>query len=405
MKIAFVTGCFPKLSETFVLDQITGLIDLGHDVRIFSFEAATDAVQHESVARYGLDERLLLLDAPTGNQLAGALRALPSVGTWLAAVGDGEALRTRFARGSQGSFDVIYCHFGHVAERARRLKRAGFFSGPLVAVFHAYDLAVFPRLRGRDCYARLFAEAERLLPITEHWRHELIALGADAAKIEVRPMGVDLDAFAFRERTLAPGEVLRLVSVGRLVAKKGFDLAIDALASARQHLSMPLVYHVVGDGPLRSELVELTRARGLSEIVTFHGARTHGEVAALLESAHVLLAPSITAADGDKEGLPVVLLEAMARGLPVVSSYHSGIPELVRNGQTGWLIPEGDRTALADTLVDVARHPERWAEIGRSARRAVETRHDIRQLTRDLAAFFESLDPKVSAGDRARQER
>jgi colanic acid/amylovoran biosynthesis glycosyltransferase len=399
MKLAFVTGSFPKLSETFVLDQITGLLDLGHDVRIFAFDSTQESLRHADIERYRLLDRTTLLDAPARALVPGALASLPDFARWVPGVRYRDALATRFRYGFQGAFDVVYCHFGHVAERARRLLRVGFFAGPLVAVFHAYDLAIWPRLRGAGCYDALFAEATRLLPITEHWKQRLIALGADPAKIEVRRMGIDLETFAFRERTLEPGDKFALVSVGRLVEKKGFGSSLEALARIRSLLPRPIAYHVVGEGPLRSELETMAQRLGVSDIVSFHGAKTRTEIATLLDSMHVLLAPSMTAADGDTEGLPMVIIEAMGRGLPVIATAHAGIPELVRNGETGWLVPERDASALADAVLEAARSPQHWAAIGRAARRTVEERHDLRRLVRELAASFEAL-PRASTGGR-----
>ncbi|HEX6271635.1 MAG TPA: glycosyltransferase [Polyangiaceae bacterium] len=398
MKIAFVTGSFPKLSETFVLDQITGLIDLGHDVEIFAFESAHESVRHAAIERYALFERTTVLARNRRRTLAGALAALPDLGRWLTGPRYRDALETRWAYGRQGPFDVVYCHFGHVAERARRLRHVGFFEGPLVAVFHAYDLAVWPRLHGPGCYAQLFAEADRLLPITEHWRRRLLELGADDEKIEVRRMGIDLGTFGFRERTAS--ESVEFVSVGRLVEKKGFGLAIEAFARVRSRMPRRFSYHVVGDGPLRSELEALTSRSGLSDLVTFHGEKSRDDVAKLLDSKHVLVAPSVTAKDGDTEGLPMVLIEAMARGLPVVTTTHSGIPELISDGATGFLVPEGDVDALGSALFD-AMSAERWPALSRAARSRVEERHDGRRLVHDLVRLFESLPGAVTAPDRA----
>lgn len=401
MRIAFVTGSFPKLSETFVLDQVTGLIDLGHDVRIFAFEKPSESLQHGAVARYGLLERTTLLENRRDGVAFRALASLSTLPTWLGAIRYRDALATRFAFGSQGAFDVIYCHFGHVAERARRLRRAGFFTGPLVAVFHAYDLSVYLRERGRDAYRELFREAERLLPITEYWRDELLRLGADARKVEVRRMGVDLGGYPFRARALEPETPLELVSVGRLVEKKGFGVAIEALSRIRTALARPFVYHVIGDGPLRSELEELVRRYDLERAVVFHGEKARDDVARLVEGMHVLLAPSVTAKNGDMEGLPMVLLEAMARGLPVVASRHSGIPELIQHDVTGWLVQERDPDALGKAILNVAAHPERWTDVGQAARRTVEARHDLERLTRELATLFEGLARPVTPNGRA----
>jgi colanic acid/amylovoran biosynthesis glycosyltransferase len=125
--------------------------------------------------------------------------------------------------------------------------------------------------------------------------------------------------------------------------------------------------------------------------VTFHGAKPSHEVLALLEGMHILMAPSVTAQSGDMEGIPVVLMEGMAQGLPVVSTVHSGIPELVRNGETGYLVPERDVDALANALVSLVRAPGDWPRLTANARALIEREFDTRRLTQQLADLFSTL--------------
>jgi colanic acid/amylovoran biosynthesis glycosyltransferase len=390
MRIAFVTGAFPKLSETFVLEQILGLQKLGHEVRIFAFEDPREATVHEAVLEERLLERTLYLDYARARVLRGLPAALRSGGLGLPALRHRDALARRLAHGAQGEFSVIYCHFGHVAERARQLRQAGFFEGPLVAVFHAADLTI---ARPRGGYAPLFREAAKLLPISRYWRDKLLELGAAPASVEVRHMGVDCASVAFRASTA--GVPARIASVGRLIEKKGFEFGLRAVAEAEALLSRPLEYDIVGDGPLRGELEAVAARLGLRARVHFHGSRTASEVGALLERADVLLAPSVTAANGDVEGIPVVLMEAMARGVPVVSSLHTGIPELVEHGETGLLAPERDTGALAAAVASLLQDPARAAALATRARRRIEADFDSAKLTRELAALFSSLAPAL----------
>jgi colanic acid/amylovoran biosynthesis glycosyltransferase len=372
LKIALVTGAFPKLSETFVLQQIVALLELGHDVRIFAFGASGEATQQPEIERYGLLGRTSYVKSPgrVSSRLLGAARN---------------------ATGRRGErFDAIVCHFGHVAEKARKLRQQGYFTGPLVAIFHAYDLTVFLREAGNDAYRQLFDEAALLLPISQHWQRKLLQLGAAADKLRVLHMGVDCSAFAYRARFAAVGAPLRLLSIGRLVEKKGFAIALEALARARVELPQ-LRYSIVGDGPLAAELQALAAARDLNDVVTFHGALASEACHPLMADAHALLVPSVTAKDGDMEGLPVVIMEAMAQGLPVIASRHSGIPELVRDGETGRSVPEGDAAALAAAVVDWARHPSAWTAMSARARQVIEEDFDARVLASQLARALAEL--------------
>jgi colanic acid/amylovoran biosynthesis glycosyltransferase len=396
MRIAFLAGAFPKLSETFVLEQIVKLLALGHDVRIFAFEAPDEPVRHAAIAEHRLLERTTYLTRARGGVLSSLSTVLGAPELGFSALRDRDALARLEAHGKQGDFDVIYCHFGHVAERARRLRSVGLFTGPLLAVFHALDVTVLAE--GPRPYAKLFEEAERLLPISAHWQQRLIELGAPPEKVEVRHMGVDCAALEYLPRSLANGQAVRVISVGRLVEKKGFEYAIRAFARAEQALGQPLAYDLVGDGPLRTELEALARTEGVTGRVTFHGSKRSDEVVALLANAQILMAPSVTAANGDKEGIPVVLMEAMAQGLPVLSTLHSGIPELVRNGENGVLVPERDADALASALVELIRTPESWPLRLRNARQTVEAEFDSARLTLGLERLFTEMQRGARTG-------
>ena len=391
MRIAFVTGAFPKISETFVIGQIVDLLELGHDVRIFAFEDPRESKQHPTILEHGLLERTRYLGYERAQVWSGIPSALKQGGFGLSAFRNRDALAYRLAHGTQGDFDVIYCHFGHIAERARQLVEAGFFRGPLVAVFHAADLCVVPLSQSKEGYAPLFRDAARLLPISRHWRDRLIALGADPEKILVRHMGVDCRNVPFQRRTSLENEVIRVLSVGRLVEKKGFEYGIRAVAKAARLLGRALEYDIVGDGPLGPELERLAGELELQGNVHFHGSRSNDEVASLLDGAGILLAPSVTAADGDCEGIPVVLMEAMARGLPVISTRHSGIPELVEHEQSGLLVAERDDDALAAAIAALVRDPERSQRFAESARARVEAEFDSPRLARELEKLFAEL--------------
>lgn len=377
MRIALIAGSFPKLSETFVLQQIVTLLARGHDVQIFAFDKPDEKTMHADVHRLRLLERTTYLRNPRNlvNRCAGLLRKL----------------RKR----SPERFDAIICHFGPNGEKARLFRKQGRFDGPLAVFFHAFDLTFWLSAQRSGFYARLFAEAELLLPISAHWKERLVELGAPLDKIVVRHMGVDTAKLSYEERQLQATEPLRLLSVARLIEKKGLEYALEALALARPQLGRPFEYAIVGDGPLRKELEEKSRALGLEREVRFLGPLENAAVTRLMGSMHALLVPSITAKNGDKEGIPVVLMEAMARGLSVFSTRHSGIPELVRDGETGYCTPERDANALATALVGWANAPETWPAVTARARRLVESEFDVQTLTSGLLADLQALRDRI----------
>jgi len=210
----------------------------------------------------------------------------------------------------------------------------------------------------------------------------VVVCNADAARAvreaggEVRlvPHGVDLDRFAPVLR--APRGPVRLLAVGRLVEKKGFGVLLRAAARLR----VPYQLRVVGDGPERERLASLAAAAG--DAVELIGARTHAELPVAFRWAEVLVVPSIVDARGDRDGLPNVVLEAMASGLPVVASDVAALPTAVVDGSTGVLVPPGDVDRLARALEDLAVDPARRQRLGRAGRLRAEREFDVRRATR-----------------------
>jgi len=145
---------------------------------------------------------------------------------------------------------------------------------------------------------------------------------------------------------------------------------------------------VVGEGALRGELERLIGELGVGAHVRLLGWRSHDEVIRLCGSAHLMVAPSVTAANGDQEGIPNAVKEAMALGLPVVATRHSGIPELVEDGVSGLLVPERDVDALADRLAYLIDHGDAWATMARAGRAVVEADFDIEKLNDSLERLY-----------------
>jgi colanic acid/amylovoran biosynthesis glycosyltransferase len=180
------------------------------------------------------------------------------------------------------------------------------------------------------------------------------------------------------------------VTVGRLVERKGIANAVRAVAELVRS-GVDVEYTIVGDGPLSAVLIHLARELGVAERVRIIGSVSHGAVAAILARSHIMVAPSMTASDGDMEGIPVAIMEAMASGVPVVSTVHGGIPELVDDDVTGYLVPEGDVHALATRLENLSRDFAAAQRVCAAARRLIVQRHDIEKLDDRLVRHFEAL--------------
>ncbi len=398
MKVGMLVRRFPKLSETFILNQITGLLDAGIDVDVFAWTPGDDEAVHRDVQAYRLKARTHYIQPPRSR----ARRVGRVLTAWHRPSLLLRSLRVRpYARPSsalalayagatflhEGPHHIVHCQFGQLGLTALTLRELGVLPGRIVVAFRGADLTVDPDVEG---YRALFRIADLVLPVCEVFGNRLVDMGCDPDRIRVHRSGIDLARFEYSERPRPADGPTRLLTIARLVEKKGVEFAIRAVARLKES-GRRVAYTVVGDGPQRIELEALVDDLGLGDSVRFAGALNHGDVLTFLEASHVLLAPSVTASDGDQEGIPNALKEAMAMGLPVVSTLHSGIPELVEDGVSGFLVPERDAEALADRLAVLVDHPDRWDGLGRAGRRRIEADYDVRVLNDRLVEIYREL--------------
>jgi colanic acid/amylovoran biosynthesis glycosyltransferase len=409
LRVLFVLGEFPSISETFVLDQITGLIDRGSDVAVIARRPRAPSPEHRAVMDYDLRTRTRYYPdtlrrrwgarrelatwfdvAPTevARALARSLR-LDLYGLDGLALGP---LQRAVAARDAGPVDAIVAHFGPNGLKALGLRELGITAAPIVTLFHGHDLSRWTKRHGPLGYRRLFARTELMLAISEHGRARLIALGCPPEKVRVHRMGVnspEISPTPLRPAS-APDEDIHVLSVGRLVEKKGFEFALHAI---RQGLGAHpnLRYHLVGDGPLRASLEALAAALAIAHRVTFHGQLARDGVDAIRQRADLVLVPSVTASDGDEEGIPVVLMEAMAAGVAVIATHHGGIPELVVDEETGLLVPERDSEALAHALRRLIDDAPLRARLARGARALVLRQHDLERQNDELATLLDRV--------------
>jgi colanic acid/amylovoran biosynthesis glycosyltransferase len=388
LRVAFAVSFFPSTSQTFILRQITGLLDLGHDVRILAERRPQgQAIAHPAVRDYGLEEKVTYVhaDGHARGALVGVLGKLllenpGSLGLMrrdrAAPHGGRRVMLSRLKGLLDGSRpDVLHCHFGNVG--LRYAEPGSHLGIPHIVSFYGWDCSGLPRKRGQGLYEPLFRKVDRVTVLSDSMSERLVQLGCPAGVIRKHHLGVDPSEYSHRDRVAPPaGQPVRLLTVGRLVEKKGLRYCLEALAKvvrSPQGAARGLRYDIIGDGPLRGDLEAQTSELGLDDY------------------AHIFLLSSATAEDGDEEGTPTVLLEASSTGLPVISTWHSGIPETVLDGETGFLVPERDAGALAERLCDLLDHPELWVTMGRNGRRHVEASFDIRTLARDLVQHYRDV--------------
>jgi glycosyltransferase involved in cell wall biosynthesis len=280
--------------------------------------------------------------------------------------------------------DHVHCHFAtHPALAGYLVHR---LTGiPFSFTAHGSDIHVDRTMLGRKTAAAAF-----VVPISE-FNRQVIEGECEAGvrtPLEVVHCGVDTTVFAPRAaRAGGAGGPFTVVSVGTLHEVKGQRHLVEAcrlLAGS----GVDVACHLVGSGPDEGDLRRQVAAAGLEARVHFEGGRTTEEVAALLQRSDVLVAPSVPTAQGKREGIPVVLMEGMSSGVPVVASDLSGIPELVEDGRTGLLVPPGDPAALAAALRRLADDPGLAAALARGGRERVLAEFDVARSARRLVELF-----------------
>jgi colanic acid/amylovoran biosynthesis glycosyltransferase len=398
-RVAYLMSRFPKVSETFILNEILAVERAGVDVHVHPLLRERARVLHpgaaELVARAHYQP---FLSGPILASQLWFLRHRPR--RYLATIG-------RVLRGTAGSLNFTVGALGilpKVVHTARELERAGvdhvhchFANHPALAGFAIHHLTGLPysfTAHGSDLHVdrhmlpQKVADAAFVATISAYNRQVIVDECGPwaAAKVQVVRCGVDTEVFRPRPDG-AHGGPLRLLCVGTIHEVKGQHLLLEAVSALRER-QVPVSVTFVGDGPDRRALEQRARRTALGDVVSFLGETDRDGVLRELDAADVLVAPSVPTAGGKREGIPVVLMEAMACGLPVVSSQLSGIPELVEHDVSGLLLPPGDVGALTDTLARLADDAALRARLGAAARRRVLEAHDLDRNARQLVRLF-----------------
>ena len=413
MKIIVLAHSFPAVSETFILNQVVDFVRRGFDVRVIALLKPSRKAIHNDWYDYELKKKTLYVARSNGRmqrlvEFSTSIardpiplfsRVMLKVISRLFERKKGSRVVGRFALISAAvallqnkgysTADVVICHFGPTGEFAMELRDIGVLSGPLVTFFHGYDMTLVPKARGDGAYSKLLASGSLNVAISETWARKLVGqFGAPPNRTIVHHMGVDSSKFKFNPRKPKECEHIRLLTIARLVEKKGVLYALRALEILRRRGYRNFLYTIVGDGPERTRLELEVLKLGLSDVVAFTGAMSQISVLERLAASHIFIAPSVTASSGDQEGIPVVLMEAMAVGIPVISTFHSGIPELITNEYTGWLVSEKNPTELADALVGLMRNTQKLSEVTEAARAVIEEHFDVSKLNDRLVSIL-----------------
>lgn len=381
-RIGFVSDQFPKLSETFVMDQMLGLLAVGADVRMYAQEKLAETVSHPrsidlTAKTHFAHTRLFPWVRPhrLRRKIENYVRKRAMKQLLVEAVTD---------------CDLVLCHFGPsgvlATSAAPRAKR----KAQIWTIFHGYDVSSYVKAQGVDAYTELFSEGDRFLAVSKFWAQRLILLGCPPGKLAVLHMGVDTKAIQFNPRPLSPTGPVKLLFVGRLAPKKGPDVLLRALARLREVCpSLDWEVTFIGDGGMRAGLEAIAADLKIADRVIFCGAQSSVGVRQRLAAADFFVLPSLTAPNGDMEGIPVALMEAMAAGVPVITTDHSGIPELVEHKVSGLLAIEADPASLcAHILQATALDPNERRAMQLAARAKVEQEFDQGVLLKQLSEMI-----------------
>ena len=402
--VAYVTSRFPEVSQTWMLRELDAVdADPRVDCELLSLfpPMKRTATVHPSAERWmprlrrpgagaaigglawwmirspgRLLSSLAIVVAAYGLKPNLLARALLTVGIGAAHARSLRALRVDHLHAHTATYPLL------VAWLCHRLTGASYsFTA------HAHDIFVDQTL-----LRRRLADAGFAVAISDFNRGFLAAYGGDrTTPVHVVRCGIDLKAYRYDVPSLDAGEV-RVLSVGGLKDYKGHRFLLDALAQGGEDLGR-LSLDLVGDGPLREELQQQVERLGLTGRVRFHGALPEPEVTAMLERADIFVLPSVITPSGVTEGLPVVLMEALAAGVPAVATRVAAVPELILDGETGLLVEPGSAAQIAEALAAILADPDAARRRAEAGRALVERNHDAERSGAELVKLFLGVEP------------
>jgi glycosyltransferase involved in cell wall biosynthesis len=388
--LLYVLKRFPRVSETFVLNELLALEERGERIVVDALLAPEEGPRHPELERLRApvrylpryprlgDRRVALAHLRVGirfpRRWLRLARTARRTGTWRRFLQAGLVAR----RVKRERARHIHAHFATAAAEVAR-DAASLAGVPFTVTAHAKD--IFKRENARLLRSRLDGAAA-VVTISEFNADHLRKVLAAGVPVRHVPNGMPLPAPA------PPSPDGPVLCVARLIPKKGVDVLIEACALLADELP-GLRAEIVGDGPLAGELLELARKRGIEDRVDFLGALASDEVDAALRRSSLVALPCRIAADGDRDGIPTVLLEAMARGIPVVSTRIGGIPEVVRDRATGLLVDPDSPRELAGAISSLAGDRSRAESLGAGGRSLIRERFDPRRSATLLESVFE----------------
>lgn len=283
---------------------------------------------------------------------------------------------------------VVHAHYGPVgAAVATSCEKA---SVPLMVSFYGIDASSFLKIDDHiNKYTKLFKIAKIISVLSVDMKNRICEAGCPEDKVRIHHLAVNTEILT-PDHLPNNEEHIKIVATGRLVPKKAMDKLVEAFSRIASKFPLATL-HIYGDGPMKKDVEIKISERNLSDRVTMYGHRDRSEVLSAIKSSDIFALFSITADDGDMEGTPTVLIEAGALGIPSVSTYHAGIPEVVLNNETGLLSEENNVEEFANNLSTLAADTSMRKKLGAAARNHITANYDIKSIVRKIEADYDKI--------------
>lgn len=404
MKIAFMLGEFPTLSETFILNQITGLLNRGHNVEIFATNKNNKIEVHEDINKYKLLEKTRYTNMPL-NKTHRILKAiyLILINILIHPIIIFKSLnffkykkkalslqllyKTVQFLNADDDYDIIHCHFGHNGVLGIIMRDFGLINGKIITTFHGSDVTANYD-RNIDKYKSIFNKSDLITVNSNFLKDKVVKLGCKKEKIVRLPVGVNLDTFKPNNNQNRV-DSFNILSVARLVEYKGLKYSINAVSKLiAKYPNKNIHYYIVGAGKEKSSLQELIDKLKVGEDITLEGGKKREEVINYFNFSDIFVLPSINYHDGRAEAQGLVLQEAQAMKLPVISTNVGGIPEGIINNKTGFIIEDKNIEEIINKVEFFINNKDKITEMGIEGRKFVANNFDQHKLNDNLENLY-----------------
>lgn len=400
MKIAIVVGSFPVVSETFIVNQITDLIDRGHQVLIFAYKKNTLDVTHQKIIDYKLLEKVHYAKAvslPLSSRYIAFFRFLIKNKKHI----DYRRLTRSFHLKTyekfkwildKAPFDIIHVHFGNIAIHIAEMRKWGYLKNTgFVTSFHGADISPHLISENPNFYNDLIREVD-LITVNSKYTRTLLQKVSSTEKVKILPVGLD-SSFFIKNNNSSSGN-FTVLFVGRLIALKGPNIAIQIINKLVKKGYRKIKLVVVGEGELETQLQEMLTNHDLNENVQLRGFLSQENIVELMDNSDIFLFPGIFDKNGRVETQGLVLQEAQSMELPVIISDVGGMKYGVIDGETGFVVKEKDINAFTDKIEFFINNEDKRKEMGEKARLFVVENFDSKVLGEKLVKAYQNILPE-----------